>query len=243
MSPNSEELRLIRAECQLLSHEWDSTVGDLSRAAALSPALSPHLLIRLSLISGLFLDQGLEIPVDSLASLKRCLSSDPESKVCRVAFKAMKSLEKELAKLRNWIESGRWGEATLVLKGTGGVGGAINNLEALIARYQSPLPGSSTPSPLPSSPTLAYNSPLLTSLYSTLCRAYVTLNQHRRSSEACEEVLKRNPDDLWGMVGRGERLMSEENWEEAVRVLNDAFEKTGRADRDVSRSHPSLSSK
>ena len=204
-------------------------MGDLSRAAALSPALSAHLLIRLSLISGLFLDNGMEIPTDSLSSLKRCLSSDPESKVCRVAFKALKAVEKDLAKLRNWVEGGRWTEAAIVLRGSGGVGGLIDTVEALIAGYQD---GSAT-APLPTMAKLDSYSPLVTILYSTLCRAYVTLNQSKKMDAACAKILARDEGDLWGLVGKGEKLMVEENWEEAVRVFNDAFEKTGKSDRDV----------
>lgn len=210
--------------------EWDSTVGDLSRAAALSPALPAHLLIRLSLISGLFLDNGLEIPVDSLSSLKRCLSSDPESKVCRVAFKALKAIEKDLAKLRNWVEAGRWAEATIVLRGSGGVGGLIDTVEALIGGYQD---GTAT-APLPTMAKLDSHSPLVTILYSTLCRAYVTLNVSKKMEVACANILARDGEDIWGLVGKGEKLMAEEDWEEAVRVFNDAFEKTGKNDRDVS---------
>lgn len=234
LATNSEELRLMRADCQLGLKEYDSTVGDLSRAATLSPDLSPHLLIRLSLISSLFLDHGLEIPTDSLVSLKRCLSSDPESKVCRKALKSLKKLEKELNKLRNWLESSRFGEVVLMIKGSGGKDGLIANLENLIKDYQAPL-STSIPAALPSIPALDMDSPVLRILYSTLCKAYIQLNQSKKYGEACEAILKRDPEDLWGLVGRGEKLMAEGNWEEAVRALDAAFEKTGKTDRDVSR--------
>ena len=39
---------------------------------------------------------------------------------------------------------------------------------------------------------------------------------------------------MWGLVGRGDKLMTEENWEEAVQALSAAFEATGRSDREVS---------
>jgi len=42
-------------------------------------------------------------------------------------------------------------------------------------------------------------------------------------------------EDVDGLVGRGEKLMKDENWEEAVRVLDRAFEASGRSSQDVSR--------
>lgn len=235
LSPNSEELRLLRAECHLLTPDYDAAVGDLSRAAALSPALPPHLLLRIALLSSLFLDHGLEIPADSLLSLKRCLASDPDSKPCRGSFKALKAAEKELARLRNWVEGGRWGEAAQILAGSSTTTGLIATLRSLITSYQTPLVSSpSAPAPLPSSPTLQLASPLLTSLVSTLCRAYTASGQTRKSGPACEEALSRNPEDMWGLVGKGDKLLAEENWQEAVHALHAAFEKSGRSDREVS---------
>jgi len=52
----------------------------------------------------------------------------------------------------------------------------------------------------------------------------------------CEELLTLNgrKDDLDGLVGKAEALISKEEFEEAVRVLEKAFESSGRSDRDVS---------
>lgn len=235
LSPNSEELRLLRAECYLQTQDWDSTVGDLSRAAALSPSLPPHLLLRVALVSALLLDNGLSISPDALLPLKRCLSADPDSKACRGAFKALKKIEKDLSKLRNWVDGGRWGEAALTIAGSSTSSGVLSTLRALLESYQSPLPSSpSFPAPLPTSPTLERASPLITHLLSTLCKAYVTLGQTRKAGPACEDILERSPEDVWGLVGRGDKLMTEENWEEAVQALSAAFEATGRSDREVS---------
>lgn len=176
----------------------------------------------------------MEIPTDSLQSIKRCLSSDPDSKGCRSAFKAFKALEKELAKLRNWVEGGRWTEAAVILAGSSNSDGVIHTVKTLLATYQLPLPSSpNSPAPLIASVKLDHASPLLNSLLSTLCRAYISLGQTKKSGMACEAILERRPDDIWGLVGKGERLSAEENWEEAVRVLNDAFEASGKSDRDV----------
>jgi DnaJ family protein C protein 3 len=234
-SPQSEELRLLRDECALLSNDFDSAVADLSRASAISPALPTHLQLRISLLSSLFLDHGLSIPSDSLLALKKCLSADPDSKPCRKAFKALKSAEKDLSKLRNWLEADRWTEVAVTLAGSSTKDGLVKVVKDLISSYQTPLSkGDTATSPLPSSSTLSHSSPLLTALLSSLCHSYIALNTNsRKTAAACTEVLAHDPEDTWGLVGRSEVLMKEENWEEAVRLLSDAFEKTGRSDREV----------
>ncbi|GAA5927566.1 uncharacterized protein JCM15063_005934 [Sporobolomyces koalae] len=237
-APQSEELRLLRAECALLAHDFDSAVADLSRASAISPALPTHLQLRISLLSSLFLDHGLSIPSDSLLAIKKCLNADPDSKPCRKAFKALKAAEKDLSKLRNWLEADRWTEVAVTLAGSSTKDGVIAVVRSLIETYQQPLDlAESATSPLPSpenAPTLAQSSPLLTALLSSLCHSYIALNTSpRKTAAACAEVLTHDPEDTWGMVGKSEALMKEENYEEAVRMLSDAFERTGRSDREV----------
>ncbi|GAA6004848.1 hypothetical protein JCM11491_002254 [Sporobolomyces phaffii] len=236
-SPQSEELRLLRAECSLVGRDYDSTVADLSRASAISPNLASHLQLRISLLSSLFLDHGLEIPSDSLLAVKKCLASDPDSKPCRSAFKRLKAIEKDLAKLRNWLDADRWTEVAVALAGGSTKAGLVETVKTLITDSQH---GSSSPAPLPASPDLARSSHLLTRLLSTLCHSYLALSSSgpisRKTTQACAEVLLHDPQDVWGMVGRAESLMKDadgDGFEEAVRLLSDAFEQTGRSDREV----------
>ncbi|GAA5837567.1 hypothetical protein JCM3766R1_006847 [Sporobolomyces carnicolor] len=235
LSPQAEQLRILRAECALLAADYDSAVADLSRASAISPALPTHLQLRISLLSSLFLDHGLSIPPDSLLALKKCLNADPDSKPCRKAFKALKSTEKDLAKLRNWVDADRWTEVAVALAGTSAKDGLIKAVNSLIADHQGPLVSSDpSTSPLPAISTLPRSSPILTALLSTLCHSYIALDSNsRKMTAACTEVLVHDPEDTWGLVGRAETLMKEEEWEEATRLLSDAFEKTGRSDREV----------
>lgn len=235
VSPNNEELRLIRADCYYGARLWDSTIGDLQRASTLSPALPPHLLLRFSLLSSFLLDNGAAIvPAEALLPLKRCLSADPDSKACRGLFKNLKALEKELSKLRNWVEGGRWTEAAVVLAGSSRSEGVIKTIRTILSTYQSPLPSTpNEPSPLPAEPTLPTLSPILARTLSDLCRAYIMLGQSRKATNACQEVLEVNEEDVWGLVGKADAMMAEENWEEAVRLLSASFEATGKSDREV----------
>lgn len=112
----------------------------------------------------------------------------------------------------------------------------IKTLKDLVETYQRPgLAGLDADSPtvLPAWTNMQSESPLISILLSNLCRAYGSIGQARKAASVCEEVLERNPEDLWGLVAKGDRLLAEEEYEEAVRVLSGAFENTGRSDRTV----------
>ena len=49
-----------------------------------------------------------------------------------------------------------------------------------------------------------------------------------------EEVLEGNGESVIGLVGKGEKAMRAEEWEEAVRSFQRAFELQGQSDTDVS---------
>ncbi|GAA5989370.1 hypothetical protein JCM11641_004202 [Rhodosporidiobolus odoratus] len=235
LSPQSLSLRLLRAECALLAHDFPSAIGDLSRASAISPTLPAHLLVRISLLSSLFTDNGLSVPADSLLSLKRCLSADPDSKTCAKPLKALKNLEKDLARLRNWHDAGRWTEVAVTIAGSSTKEGLLPVVKSLLETYQNPIGRNAQPneSPLPADDaSLSSSSPLLTSLTSLLCRAYVSTSS-RKLTAACQAVLDLDPEDIWGLVGKSETLMKNEKWEEAVRVLSAAFEATSQRDRGI----------
>lgn len=76
-------------------------------------------------------------------------------------------------------------------------------------------------------------SALLTSLYSWTCKAYVALSSVRTGKPFCQEAHRRDPENVDGLVGLGELALKDEEFEEAVRLLSEAFEKGGRSDRSV----------
>ncbi|GAA5992689.1 hypothetical protein JCM10908_006880 [Rhodotorula pacifica] len=245
LSPQSLELRLLRAECSFLAHDFDSAIGDLSRASALSPTLPQHLLVRIALLSAFFTPpphDRPEIPSDTLLSLKRCLAADPDSKTCAKALKALKALERDLAKVRNWIDAGKWMETAVAIAGSSAKEGVLPRVKEMLELYQKPLVrgAAADEAPLPSTRAdgttsandFAKFSPLLRTLQSTLCKAYVQLDS-RKASAACAAALELDPEDTWGLVGKADELMKKEEWEEAVRVLSAAFEATGRSDRAI----------
>ncbi|GAA6014712.1 hypothetical protein JCM10207_006913 [Rhodosporidiobolus poonsookiae] len=234
-SPQSLSLRLLRAECALLAHDIPSSIGDLSRASALSPTLPGFLLVRLALLNALLTDHGLSVPADVLLPLKRCLSADPDSKTCAKPLKALKALERDLARLRNWVDAGRWTEVAVSIAGSSTKDGLVDTVKGLFATYQKPVTklAAADEAPLPASDAeLSARSPLLQRLTSLLCRAYISTSS-RKASAACAAALDLDPEDPWALTGRGEDLMKKEEWDEAVRVFSAAFEATGRQERVI----------
>lgn len=188
---------------------------------------SSHLALRLSLLQALYLSPSTPIS-KALAPIRACLHSDPDSKPCRAWFRRLKALDKDLAKATNFIEASSWRSVVNV------VDPPTRPDEGLLPLLRSAISDASSSGVLPSSPILTdASSRLLTHLLSSLCRAHLSLYQTKLSRPYCEAVLARDPEDIFALVGKGERLMDDEAWEEAVRVLSQAFELGGKRDRDV----------
>ena len=109
-----------------------------------------------------------------------------------------------------------------------------------------------TPSPSPTSkskhtkfhlPLATKISPQRQTLVKALCKSYTRLADAVKSSTEykkqmekwCEELLTLDgrKEDTDGLVGRAEALIAKQEFGEAVRVLEKAFEISGRGDRDV----------
>lgn len=221
----SSALREARAECHAASGNIQETIGDLSRAASLNPS-SSSLLLRLSLINYFYGEGETQL---ALNPVKQCLHFDPDSGKCKKWVKAFRKLEKEVSKARNFIDGARWASAANLLDPRGEKIGLVKQVQSSLEGYIS---GAEVPKGLGDQ-----KSRLLTLLMGWACKAHLKNGSTRLAVGMCEQVLKRDPDNVDGLVSRGEELMRKEEWEEANRVLSDAFEKSGRQDRDI---HESL---
>jgi len=79
-------------------------------------------------------------------------------------------------------------------------------------------------------------------LVRALCKSYTRVSDNSQSTEYkaqmerwCEELLTLEgcKEDVDGLVGRGQALLEKEEWEDAVRALEKAFEIGGRGDREI----------
>ena len=236
-------------------------LADLGRAAALSPSMPAALLVRASYLSALFAsppgtsddghDDGggegrradanaghwLAAPKhEALTHVKRCLHTDPDNKLCLRAHKKLKALERALAKLGNWRDAHRHGEVVLSLAGEGGKDqGMIKLVQDIIDEAHLGGAHDDGESVLPRA-LGAHNSLFLTALYESLCRAHLSLGRShaRKATHICVDVLgRREPDNVWALVGLAEKQMADDEFQDAVRTLEKAHERSGRQEREV----------
>ena len=182
------------------------------------------LALRLSHISYFLLASS-----SALKDIKQCLHYDPDSKPCKKAHKLLRSLDKDIQKARNFVEGSQWRQALKVLDGDDG----------LLARFEQALedaqkPHDELPPLIPPKLKGKETSHLRLDLLSMACKAGVGADVGKKVGRWCEDVLSLDPENIDGLVGRGERLLKEEMWDEATRTFEAAFEKSGRSSQDVS---------
>ncbi|WWD21936.1 hypothetical protein CI109_106424 [Kwoniella shandongensis] len=221
LGPNSAELRELRVQCATELGDVDAVYGDLSRLAALNPS-TLSLPLRLSHIAYFLLASP-----SATNHIKQCLHYDPDSRPCKVVHKLLRRLEKDTAKARNFVEGGAWRQAIKIFDGP----------EGLLAQFDQALEEASEgeSSYLPKQFHPREKSLKRLELYALACKAAVGAGDFSKNkgTKWCEETLKMDEGNADALVARGEKLLKEENWEEAVRVLERAFENSGRSSQDI----------
>lgn len=158
--------------------------------------------------------------------IKQCLFYDPDSKPCKKIHKLLRSLNKDTTKARNFVEGSSWRQAIQVLDGA----------EGLLNRFEKALNEATDDGYLAPQFRAKEKSQSRLELYALACKAAVGAGELKKDKgmKWCEETLVMDPENVDALVGKGERLLKEEKWDEAVRALEGAFEKSGRSSQDVS---------
>lgn len=113
-------------------------------------------------------------------------------------------------------------------------------------REQLAHPSTSSKSTIPT-PDAYTESPRRAHILHATCRAYTKLNLMKKAEAWCDallamssqahrmagEIYSEGPPEVDGWIGKGEALLLREEWEEAVRALERAAEKSGRSNQDV----------
>lgn len=193
-------------------------------------------------------------------TLKQCLHYDPDSKQCLVLHRMLKSFDRGFNLMDELVAKEDWrGVVKLLLAPGGGKNGELwrrweEAMQENVGVPEAVLPlvppslygetGKSNKLPPITLPNAAKHSPPRQILVRTLCKSYTHLVDAAPSSEEykkqtahwCDELLSLEgcAEDVDGLVGHAEGLLVQEEWEQAVRVLEKAFEVSGRSDRAVS---------
>jgi len=157
--------------------------------------------------------------------LKQCLHSDPDSKLCLPLHRLAKGLDKSFAELDKHMTNEDWLSIVQLLTYSGKKRELLNRYDTAFYEHTSSLPV-----------TIGrMNSPRRQILVRALCKAYTNSGSGflRKTEEHCSALLKGVEDDVDGLVGMGDVYMGKEEWQEAVNVLQKAWDGEGRGRRDV----------
>ena len=121
---NSLALRQRRARCRFEKGEIQEGVSDLTHVLQISPdSLEPHLQISAMLFYSLGdLERG-------VAQIRKCLHSDPDSKVCSRLFRQEKKVLKRVERVREFFEQRKYHKAADLLVGTKDESGLIDDVK------------------------------------------------------------------------------------------------------------------
>lgn len=72
-------------------------------------------------------------------------------------------------------------------------------------------------------------------IYLAMCKAYIAIEIPRKAETWCDEVLSMEggENEVDALKGKGEVCLAKEEWEDATRYLERAFEASGRSSGDV----------
>ncbi len=173
----------------------------------------------------------------AMSTLKQCLHYDPDSPKCLKMHRLVKAFDKNFKTLDKALNAEDWRAVMKLLLGTDDSG-----TDGFAAKFDAALQEHITRENLELHPQIQvpdgrHTSPRRAVILKALCRAYIRTNQARKGEQWCSALLEMegHDGDADGVIGYAEALFAREEWEEAVRVLERAFEASGRSDREVSR--------
>ncbi|KAJ7848925.1 hypothetical protein B0H14DRAFT_3452751 [Mycena olivaceomarginata] len=233
VSTHSPAVRTLRVECALGAGDIEGAVADMGRLTSLLPEAQTPAVHALVFRLSFFL-----LPASPVASnaVKQCLHSDPESRLCLPLHRLAKTLERGFTMADEQGAAGDWRGALATLKGTGKKGDIFRKFEEAAAEQLRPehltLFGLDKGKVV--LPAVEKVSHRRRALLRGLCKGHTALEMYRKGEEWCQKLydMEGGEEDADALRGLGEAAVVKEEWEEGVRLLEKAFEATGRSDRD-----------
>ncbi|KAG9011824.1 hypothetical protein FRB94_007550 [Tulasnella sp. JGI-2019a] len=214
-------LRETRAECALMAGDYESAIGDLTRLTHLIPTAT-NLLLRLAHLNYYILGTTPQ----AMSALKQCLHHDPDNKSCRKSHRLFKAQIKEFEKLEKLDQAANPRGVLRIVVG-------YQDTLGLISKLDEQLRTSTESMGLPSGVDATVISQPRKMLYKAACKAYSTAKEPSKGVSYCEVLLKMDPEDSDALMSGGDIAMTKEEWEEAVRAYDKAFEASGRSSREI----------
>ncbi|CAN8104984.1 unnamed protein product [Discula destructiva] len=200
-------LRELRSSCRFNKGEVEEGMGDLHHILNLRPGdTDPH--VQISAITFFALGDTQQ----GMAQIRKCLHSDPDSKVCKKLLKQEKAIDKTIAKVEKAFGKNQPMTGTKLLISTEADAGLIKEVTDQIADLKK---DKYIPEATPSH--------LLAKLVELACQGYYESNG-KKAADYCKEALDLNENSFYGLLHRAKVLSDAEEYEPAVNQLNKAKE-------------------
>ncbi|KAK4124207.1 TPR-like protein [Parathielavia appendiculata] len=200
-------LRELRARCAFERGAMERGIGDLQHVLQMKPGdTAPH--VKISAIQFYALGELQE----GMASIRKCLHSDPESKECKRLLKVERMVEKVVQKVTKALEKQQHMTAVRQLVPSTDGEGLIKEVkdQVHLLREDGTIPK-------------AAGNVLITRLVEMACQAYYESNS-KKAKDYCEESLQFDENSFYGLLYRAKHLMDAEEFEAAMSTLRKASE-------------------
>ncbi|PGH16097.1 hypothetical protein AJ80_05312 [Polytolypa hystricis UAMH7299] len=207
-------LRKLRADCRFERGEIQEGVNDLAHVLQISPGLvEPHL----QMSSMLFYSVG---DFDrAIVQIRKCLHSDPDSKVCSRLFRREKQVNKRLVEVDGLFEKRKFSKVAELLTGSKDDTGLIEDVKQDVEDGKA-------------AGYIHKNAPntLYVNLVEKACETYRQMSSKRKAQPYCTEALTLNPNSLHGLLAKAEAQIEADEFEPALHTLQAAGEHHGTTD-------------
>ncbi|KAK4216393.1 hypothetical protein QBC37DRAFT_338179 [Rhypophila decipiens] len=200
-------LRDLRSRCLFERGDIEMGMSDLQHVLQMKPGdTSPHVKISATTFYALGDLQG------GMAAIRKCLHSDPDSKICKKLLKEEKATEKTLQKVTKALEKNQPMTAVRHLVSTSDSEGLIQEVKAQVKtlRDDGVIPQSA-------------GNALVANLVEMACQAYYESNS-KKAGEFCEESLKLNENSLYALLHKAKVQLDAEEYEASIHTLKTAAE-------------------
>ncbi|KAK3375962.1 hypothetical protein B0T24DRAFT_525789 [Lasiosphaeria ovina] len=200
-------LRELRSRCSFERGSVEVGISDLQHVLQMKPGdTSPHVII--STIT--FYALG-DLP-NGMAAIRKCLHSDPESKVCKKLLREEKAVEKAVLKVTKALEKGQPMSAIRQLLPSAESEGLLkvvkDNSKAL--QEDGTIPKS-------------VGNALVARILEMTCQAYYE-SSGKKAKEYCEESLQLDENSFYGLLQRAKTQLDAEEFEASINTLKKALE-------------------
>ncbi|KID92537.1 DnaJ and TPR domain protein [Metarhizium guizhouense ARSEF 977] len=207
VASRAPSLRERRSRCRFQRGEIEEGMGDLHHVLQLRPGnTDPHILISATTV------YALADFDNAIAQAKKCLHSDPDSKICQTLHKQERRLQKAFQKVESQLNRGQTTLAGRSLVGSADEPGLLPSIREQIdnLRRDGWIP-------------MQARTKLYDRVVEMLCQAYSESN-HKDASKYCEEAIELDPESFWGLIYKGKSLLKREEYDAAIQTLEKAAE-------------------